>query len=49
MYGLSLFDNTELSLYVETRDNKAERAKWSHADMSDPASCTVPAITAYCR
>lgn len=34
MKGLSLFDNKERSLYIETRDNKAE---WSHIDLSVPA------------
>ncbi len=39
----------ELHLYVETRDDKAERAKWSHIDPSIPDTCTVQAIMAYCE
>lgn len=40
MQRLSLFDNTRLSLYIETRDNKADRDKRSYIDLRAPVACS---------
>lgn len=41
MQRLSLFDNTWFSLYEETRDNTADRDKWSYIDLSVAAACNA--------